>query len=326
MKTILCCTFRIALIAVICSFDGAPVSAQARRVERPNRPSAKIRRDAAPDLAATPRTATRQTLAAASLGGKPLPYRVLLPVGYEQSLRRYPVLYLLHGAGGDENDWSTRTNLAAYAAAYRLIIVMPGVGNSWYANSAGDSAARYEDAIIRDLIPHVDARYRTLANWHARGIAGLSMGGAGAIKFALRYPHLFVFAASFSGAFNASRTDVISGKDERSQNLTRIFGALDSDVRRHNDVFLALAAVKENTRVPYLYVATGANDPLASVRQSNPRFADVLRERNLPFEYHERPGSHDWKFWDAEIKSALARMSDFAPHMKSKVDSRAELQ
>ena len=86
---------------------------------------------------------------------------------------------------------------------------------------------------------------------------------------------------------------------------------MDSEVRKHNDVFLALAAIKDDARVPYLYIATGAGDPLASVRQSNPRFADALRERRLPFEYHERPGSHDWKFWDAEINFALERMFDF---------------
>lgn len=315
MKHILCCTLHTVLVVLLCASGGATVAAQTRRINRSERTSSKINREAALGIAATPRTATRETVAAASLGGKPLPYRVLLPAGYAQSSRRYPVLYLLHGAGGNEDDWSMRTDLAAYTANYNLIVVMPGVGNSWYANSAGDPAARYEDAIIRDLIPHVDARYRTLANWHARGIAGLSMGGAGAIKFALRYPHLFVFAASFSGAFAASRTDVISRTDERSQNLTRIFGRLDSDVRRHNDVFLALAAAKENTRVPYLYIATGANDPLASVRQSNPRFADALRESKLPFEYHERQGSHDWKFWDAEIRFALERMSDFTPRM-----------
>jgi S-formylglutathione hydrolase FrmB len=260
--------------------------------------------------------ATHETLTAKSLGGAALQYRVLLPADYESSPRRYPVLYLLHGAGGDENDWSSRTDLASYIAKFNLIVVMPAVGNTWYANSASDEKARYEDVIIRDLIPHIDAKYRTIGNWHGRAIAGLSMGGFGAMKFALRYPHLFVFAASFSGAFDAPRTDVVvNATDERSKNLLQTFGENGSETRRQNDVFQLLAKISPGTRVPYLYIATGNNDPLVSVLPSNPRFADALRERKFAYEYHERPGSHDWRFWDAEIKSALERMAVFVSHM-----------
>lgn len=258
-----------------------------------------------------------ESLAAPSLGGANLPYRILLPRDYEVSARRYPVFYLLHGADGDEGDWTERTNLAEYAARYSLIVVMPGVGNSWYANSAGDEKARYEDAIVRDLIPHVDGKYRTLASWYGRAVAGLSMGGFGAMKFALRYPQLFAFAASFSGAFDAPRTDVVvSAPDERSKTLLRIFGPAGGETRRRNDLFELLRAVGEKTRLPYLYVSTGSGDPLASVLPSNPRFADALRERKVAYEYHERPGSHDWRFWDQEVRLALERMPDFVAHMR----------
>jgi S-formylglutathione hydrolase FrmB len=126
----------------------------------------------------------------------------MLPSDYATNTqRRYPVLYLLHGLTGDENDWWTRTRLAEYAARYHLIIVTPGVGDSWYANSASDPRARYEDVIIKDLIPFIDAHYRTVPTRDGRAIAGLSMGGLGAVKFALRYPQMFAFAGSFSGAF-----------------------------------------------------------------------------------------------------------------------------
>jgi S-formylglutathione hydrolase FrmB len=198
--------------------------------------------------------ATRETLTANSLGGAALQYRVLLPADYESSPRRYPVLYLLHGAGGDENDWSSRTDLASYIAKYNLIVVMPAVGNTWYANSASDEKARYEDVIIRDLIPHIDAKYRTIGNWHGRAIAGLSMGGFGALKFALRYPHLFVFAASFSGAFDAPRTDIIANAtDERSKNLLQALGEKGSETRRQNDVFQLLAKISPGTRVRHSF-------------------------------------------------------------------------
>lgn len=260
----------------------------------------------------------KEDVMAASLGGARLPCRVMLPANYGRSARRFPVLYLLHGASGGESDWTTRTNLAAYVERYHLIVVMPGVGDSWYANSAGDARARYEDAIVRDLIPHIDAKYRTLAGWHGRAVAGLSMGGFGAMKFALRYPQLFAFAASFSGAFDAPRTNVVgsSTAEAHTQILLRIFGATQSETRRRNDVFELLRATGEGARLPYLYLSTGASDPLKSVMPANPRFADALRERRVAYEYHERPGSHDWRFWDAEIRLALERMSELVAHMR----------
>ncbi len=264
-----------------------------------------------------PPVVRRETLQAANLGGASLPYRILLPGDYETSARRYPVLYLLHGAQGGEDDWTTRTNLVADAARYQLIIVMPGVGDSWYANSAGDASARYEDAIIRDLIPHIDKTYRTLASGYGRAVAGLSMGGFGAVKFALRFPQLFAFAASFSGAFDAPRTNIIgSANDARSQILLRVFGADASETRRSNDVLELARQVKDASRLPYFYLSVGNNDPLESVLPANPQFAALLRERKIAYEYHERPGSHEWRFWDAEIKLALARMSDFVAYMK----------
>jgi S-formylglutathione hydrolase FrmB len=257
-------------------------------------------------------------LTASSLGGASLPFKVLLPANYGRSARRYPVLYLLHGAYGNENDWTTRTNLVSYVEPYHLIVVMPGVGNSWYANSASDERARYEDALMRDLIPHIDAKYRTLSSGYGRAVAGLSMGGFGAMKFALRYPQQFAFAASFSGAFDAPRTNIVSSNanEEYAQIMRRVFGSMESETRRQNDLFRLLGATDVRARLPYLYVSTGSGDPLASVLPSNPRFADALRERGVAYEYHERPGLHDWRFWDEEIKLALERMSEIVRHMR----------
>ncbi|MCA1591980.1 MAG: esterase family protein [Acidobacteria bacterium] len=307
---------RLTLV-VAALWPSSSLDARQRVAAEKHAASAARARHSAPATRTAQPVVLRESVNAASLGGAALPYRILLPADYATSARRYPVLYLLHGAQGGEGDWTTRTNLAAYAARYQLIVVMPGVGDSWYANSASDEKARYEDAIIRDLIPHVDEKYRTLASGYGRAVAGLSMGGFGAMKFALSYPQLFVFAASFSGAFDAPRTNIIVGaKDERSQILLRVFGAADSETRRRNDVFELARAVKEGARVPYLYVSTGNNDPLASVLPANTRFAEALRERKIAYEYHERPGAHEWRFWDAEIKLALERMSDFVAHMK----------
>ena len=267
----------------------------------------------APKKTTGPRTAAdakRYTLAAASLAGKELPYRLWLPSGYETSDRRYPVLYLLHGLGGNENDWWDMSDLSDYAGKYQLIIVTPGVGDSWYANSAGDPAAKYEDVIPKDLIPYIDANYRTVADRNGRAIAGLSMGGLGALKYALRYPQLFAFAGSFSGALDVPRTARLfkSPSAKMLNALRTIYGDETSSVRQVNDPFWLLDQVTDVGKLPYLYVTTGASDPLPQVKESNPRLAAALRAKKVKFDFKEKPGTHDWNFWDAEVKLFLGQM------------------
>lgn len=281
-------------------------------VPQPLRPAAGQQSSAGTQSATQPSSQIgRETLAAASLGGKALPYRVMLPSDYATSRRSYPVLYLLHGLTGDESDWWTRTRLADYAARYHLIIVTPGVGDSWYANSASDPQARYEDVIVKDLIPYIDLHYRTLASREGRAIAGLSMGGLGAIKFALRYPQMFSFAASFSGAFGVPMIASLGKKPSARilNQLHNIYGDVNSQTRRNNDVFTLLnQPLPKGSRYPYLYVSVGKSDPLPEVSESNPRLARELGARKLKFEYHERPGTHDWHFWDSEVEFMLGRL------------------
>src|SRR2546421_7198061 len=141
-----------------------------------------------------------------------LPYNVILPADYRTSkTSRYSVLYLLHGLGGHYSDWLTRTNMADYASQYRMIVVMPEGNDSWYVDGASVRTAsgsdrsgdKYESYILQELMPDVDKRYRTIQARYGRAVAGLSMGGYGAIKYGLKYPSTFTFAGSVSGAFGA---------------------------------------------------------------------------------------------------------------------------
>ena len=133
-------------------------------------------------------------------------------------MRRYPVLYLLHGLTGDYKDWSTRTNLAEYSKTVPVIIVMPDAGNSWYTNAA-DGTSKFEDYIATELPADVVQKYRTINSRHGRAIAGLSMGGYGALKLALKRPAQFSVVGSFSGAFEVTREG----------QLERLIGAAESD-------------------------------------------------------------------------------------------------
>jgi putative tributyrin esterase len=240
--------------------------------------------------------------------GREMRYRVILPAGYEGCADRYPALFLLHGLYGDFENWSTRTSLVRYADHFRLIIVMPDAGNSWYANSATVPADKFEDYIIKDFIAEVDTHYRTVREPYARAIAGLSMGGYGAIKFALKYPRLFAVAGGISAALNAP-ADLDDKAPDFRPNLQSVFGPHDSETRRQNDLIVLLASAK-SAQLPYIYLDCGTGDNL--FLQSNRELVASLQERKAAYEFHEMPGAHQWDFWDAAILrflDALARRS-----------------
>ena len=139
------------------------------------------------------------------LMGREMPYRVILPPGYAaRSQERFPVIYLLHGLTGHYNNWTDLTKLGDYSQRYRVIIVTPEGGDGWYTDSSANPTDKYESYIIQELIPEVERKYRTLPTRDKRAIAGLSMGGYGALKFGLKYPEKFVLAGSFSGALGAA--------------------------------------------------------------------------------------------------------------------------
>jgi len=230
-----------------------------------------------------------------------LPYNVILPVDYDSSTTtRYPVLYLLHGLSGHYSDWVTRTNLADYAAEYRMIIVTPEGSNSWYTDSEQAPNERYETYIIDELIPDVDARYRTIRTRLGRGIAGLSMGGYGAFKFGLKHPGSFIFAGSLSGAFNVTaRTEQETPAGSPYESVLRVFGPLNSPRRKANDVYeivrdLSAARI---AALPYFYFDCGTEDALF---KANRDLDTLMLEKKIPHEFRELPGNHSWDYWDRQ--------------------------
>jgi S-formylglutathione hydrolase FrmB len=242
------------------------------------------------------------------LVGKTLPYNVVLPVDYNQpraKAKRYPVLYLLHGLTGHYDNWTTKTKLADYAAQYAMIIVTPEGNNGWYIDSATVPADKYETYILEELIPDVQRRYRAIEKREGRAIAGLSMGGYGAMKFGLKHPEMFSLAASMSGAFSAAswgEKELDPGAIRDS--LMQTFGTANSPTRVANDVprLAREFSSKPKTLLPYLYIDCGTEDFLF---KDNRDFVQLLVELKLPHEYRQLPGTHNWKYWDAQVQEVL---------------------
>ncbi len=236
-----------------------------------------------------------------------LPYNVILPSDYRAaSATRYPVLYLLHGLFGHYSDWATRTNLADYAAQYRMIIVTPEGNNAWYTDGASAANDKYESYILKELIPDVQKRYRTIEARYGRGIAGLSMGGYGALKFGLKSPDMFAFVGSLSGAVSVATLTEEDLKNLKAirDSIFAVFGPVGSETRKANDIYeitRGLSAARVSS-LPYIYLDCGTEDFLVTANQ---QFAALLREKKIPHEYRELPGEHNWAYWDQQVQGVL---------------------
>ncbi len=294
-------------------------------------------------------TVRTDTLWSPSLGA----YKALvvyLPPSYRTADRtRFPLLVYLHGRSGNERNWvdagalhRTMDSLAR-SGAPEAIIAMPDGDDGWYAtwNQLGDVNAcradttrrepaatycvpwtRYDDYIARDIVSHMDARYRTKANRESRGIAGLSMGGFGAITVALQYPDVFAAAASHSGVVSPRYLGPTPfAPPPRYANTTAELqaaaGNLWSELRwvMGKDTIgwnardpgqlaqrLQLRAALGGPPLPQLMFDVGVAD--AYVDQNRDVHATLTR-LGVPHRYAEWPGAHSWSYWQAHAAESL---------------------
>ncbi len=256
---------------------------------------------------------SEQTIDVASpaLGGYRDKVEVVLPPGYaRQPKRRYPVLYLLHGVPGMPSNFLTvgdvatdEATLVAEGRMQPLILVMPTGSRSFLADEEWANGVRpgngWETFVARDLVRAIDARYRTIPDGKARGLAGLSEGGYGALNIGLHHPGEFGLLESWSGYMIADNIPAIFG---RSRALLRY----NSPADQITAVDPQLAA--DGT---YIWFYCGKSDELAG---QNRDFDAELTALGLPHEFFERPGRHDWALWRALMPQALITASEHLRH------------
>lgn len=222
---------------------------------------------------------------------------ILLPETKQEG--PFSTFYLLHGLSDDHTIWQRRTSLERYVQDLPLIVVMPNGGRGFYCDAIEGMA--YETAIIRDLVRYVDSVFQTRACREGRCIGGLSMGGYGAVKLALKHPDLFCSAVSHSGALAfAHRPLVVTAGNGRAREFSRIVG--EHPEGGTEDIF-ALAERLDPARRPAIRIDCGTEDFLI---EDNRALHAHLEKIGYPHEYQEFPGSHNWGYWDIHVQEAIA--------------------
>jgi S-formylglutathione hydrolase FrmB len=236
-----------------------------------------------------------------------MPYRVYLPAQLIPN-KKLPVVYLLHGGNGGFRDWSNDSDVG-HDAAQGLILVMPEGAFSYYANAAEKPKDKYEDYVVNDLISDVEARFPAAKGRDNRAIVGISMGGFAAIKLALSRPDLFVFVAAFSPSIDILHRKFSPKRIGEWWRIRSLFGPAGSESRKASDPFLLVQSANP-AATPYIYMTAGEHEPLLEPIR---RFASRLHDRHFAYEFHTKPGGHDWNEWDAQIPACFDSLMHHLP-------------
>ena len=253
--------------------------------------------------------------------GRVIKYSIYLPADYEAAQRKFPVLYLLHGYTDDETGWiqfgevlKITNETIAKGEAAQMIIAMPDAGVSWYINDAAGKV-RYEDFFTTEFIPYIDSVYKTRNKKEFRAVAGLSMGGYGALIYGMKHPDLFAACAPLSAAvFNDAHIVEMSAPDWTRYKFNELFGSNATGKARlteswYNNAVLKIAATTpaEKLNQVRFYIDCGDDDHLI---KGNMELHALLLDRKVNHEFRVRDGAHNWTYWRTALPEVLKFVSD----------------
>ena len=211
---------------------------------------------------------------------------------------RHPVLWLLHGMSDDHTIWMRRTSIERYVADLGLAVIMPAVNRSYYTHMV--DGLKYGTFVSEELPMLARQFFPLSAAREDNFVAGLSMGGYGAFKLALRSPEKFAAAASLSGALDVA-SFVDDPESDRRAEMRRTFGDLSKLPESEHDL-LHLLESADKSALPKLYLSCGTEDFLYP---QNQRFKALADKLGIPLAYDEEPNDHNWGYWDAQIQKVL---------------------
>jgi S-formylglutathione hydrolase FrmB len=251
--------------------------------------------------------------------GRPVPYCVLLPPSYDaEKAHRYSVLYFLHGIGENEQallnsgGWDLIQDLWDQKRIGEFAIAAPAGDRTFFINSR-DGKVRYEDFLVREFLPYIERRYRIEAGRRSRGIAGISMGGYGALRLGLRFPQTFGAVSANSPALIATLPHIEVVTPGESSILARMLGSafgvpFDRAFWERNSPF---TIVRNGPRPVGLkiYFDCGTEDSYG-FNVGAQAFHELLVSRHIPHEFHLYPGAHDWSYFAQHFPASLEFQSD----------------
>lgn len=218
---------------------------------------------------------------------------VILPTDAKNKKETYPVVYLLHGYGGNYAQWTKISpQLAKTADDLKIIFVCPDGGKgSWYFDSPIDSSIRYESYITKELVPFIDANFPTKATPKTRAITGLSMGGHGAMFLAIRHSDLFGAAGSTSGGVDFRPFP-------KNWDIKNALGDYETNQERWTKytVMHQVESLKNNQLA--LIIDCGVDDFFMPVNRA---LHEKLLQLKINHDYIERPGTHAYTYWSGNI-------------------------
>jgi S-formylglutathione hydrolase FrmB len=223
---------------------------------------------------------------------------VLLPQGRPAGSPPPPVLYLLHGLSDDHTAWTRWTSIERYANAKGLAVVMPQVHRSFYADEA--YGMRFWDFLSQELPQVVEQFFNVSTRREDTFVAGLSMGGYGAMKWALREPGRFAAAATLSGALDLAYIQEFDLRPHIRALVARVFP--DRTIAGRDEDLLHLVKSADPATLPRLMLRCGTEDHLL---KQNERFVAACAAAGVELDAGFAPGEHEWSFWDQHIRTVL---------------------
>ena len=220
---------------------------------------------------------------------------------------KFQLLYLLHGAYGNHSDWLRYTNIERYAREHKLVVVMPDASNSFYQNMYYGSAYL---SYLTDELPRVmQQMFPVSLKRENTFVAGLSMGGYGAVRSAFERPDLFGYCASLSGALDIVSLINETAGDRYGNGITDVFKW--NNIFEHPDqvagsdadlLFLIKKRMQEGKMLPAVCQMIGREDFLY---RQNRAMKEKMEAMGVELHYREYEGTHDWEFWDHHIQDVL---------------------
>ena len=241
-------------------------------------------------------------------------YAVYLPPDYESSERSYPVLYLLHGGGDDQTGWIQFGEVLHIAdkairqgISTSMIIVMPdaNTGRRGYFNDPKGNW-NYEDFFFKELMPHVEEKYRIKGEKRYRAIAGLSMGGGGSFMYALHHPELFSSACPLSASTGPLTLEDTESKLAKRSDQKYSEAEKESYFKSHSASELVNTMPVDKLKSVRWYIDCGDDDFLY---EGNSLVHIAMRKRDIPHEFRIRDGAHNWTYWRESLPKVLEFVS-----------------